>query len=202
MAIGFAGASRTGKTTLARTIADERDIPFVDLSFTRIAKLLGVDPVAPMSTRERLAMQVAALAVYERLVRAEREWFITDRTPLDMLAYMLAEVGMHSDPEIGEMTAVYVTQCLALTVERFNTIIVTRPLPFYEAAPGKPPLNLGYQVHIQYLIEGALEMVQRQGMATMQLRVDDLAHRIRCCHEFLNMRLNAIVEQRGDCAIQ
>lgn len=96
MILGLAGSHRSGKTTLARAVAAKGGIAFYDGSFGRLARTLGFESVARMSIFERLTMQNRVLDLYDREIRQDAAARITDRTPLDMLAYLVAEVGMHA----------------------------------------------------------------------------------------------------------
>lgn len=154
---GLAGASRTGKTTLAKRLSTELNIPFLDSSTTVLARKAGFNMVANMGVEERLTAQEKLLEAYMELIHEAPQVFITDRTPFDMLAYTLAEVGMHScDAELGERIAKYTEACMAAGEKTFAMVMHVDPLDFYEESPDKPPLNKAYQNHIHLLIGGAL----------------------------------------------
>jgi hypothetical protein len=156
MLFGLSGAHRSGKSTLARRLSDKLDIHYAPFSTTALMRAAGYDGVADLSVEDRMTAQErlldAALAFYDTLPRP----VITDRTPLDMIGYMLAEIGMHgTPPAIAERAMAYQLRALEATRIRFNCIIVLRPLPGYEADPTKPPENRAYQWHHQYIVEGA-----------------------------------------------
>ena len=157
MIIGLAGTHRSGKSTLARDVATRTGVAYYDGSFGRLAKTLGFNSVAAMTPYERVVMQFAVLERYETEIRAVAGHVITDRTPLDMLAYMLAEIGMHAGLDEGSAHAIvrYRTRCIALTRDLFTDVFLMQPLPVYEVADGKPSGDPAYQMHIQTLIEGA-----------------------------------------------
>ncbi len=158
MILGLAGTHRSGKSTLARDVAERAGIGYYDGSFGRLAKTLGYESVSKMDIAERLAMQHRVLDLYEREIRQDAGGRITDRTPLDMIAYLMAEVGMHAGLDAAASRAVvaYRDRCIALTRELFDAVFLLQPLPVYVVADGKPSGDPAYQQHIQMLIEGAI----------------------------------------------
>lgn len=157
MLYGLAGSHRTGKTTLMRRLAAKLDLHCHELSVTKLMADAGYNGVADLSPADRMTAQErlldAALVVYDRLPRP----CIVDRTPLDMIGYMAAEIGMHNTaPDIAERAEAYFARAIQATRERFDTVMVLRPLGVYEVDPTKPPPNLAYQWHVQFIIEGAL----------------------------------------------
>lgn len=158
MILGLAGSHRSGKTTLARAVAARGGIAFYDGSFGRLARTLGYESVARMSIVERLTMQSRVLDQYEREIQIDAADRITDRTPLDMLAYLMAEVGMHAGLEDAASRAIvaYRDRCIALTRDLFDDVFLLQSLPVYVVADGKPSDDPAYQAHIQALIEGAI----------------------------------------------
>ncbi len=191
MIFGLCGASATGKTTLATKVAERMGIHFFDGSFGKFAKALGIDPVAPMSIGERIDMQTHVLDAYLDALNNAPRPLITDRTPIDMIGYMLAEVTMHQKPEPA--IDVYVGQCLMATETFFDTVMVCRPLPFYAVSANRPPPNLAYQACVQYIIEGALETADIGNVKT--LITADLEERIYGCVEEIGFRLEEIADE-------
>lgn len=154
---GISGSSRSGKSTLAKALAQTLNLPYVDSSTTALMKQSGYNPVANMSIADRIDAQEKLLISYVLLMQKAPRVFITDRTPIDMLAYTLAEVTMHNtNAEISQRINLYAERCMNATGNLFSLLFVTRPLPFYEVAPDKPPPNSAYQSHIHLLIEGAV----------------------------------------------
>lgn len=143
MLIGFCGAHRTGKTTLARGLAETLGLPLLDIGTRAVFAEMGLSPSAALSPAERLAVQgqilVRATAVYQS---AAETGGVCDRTPLDMMAYFLADMGPGVAENAGIVAAVqqYVAHCLALTNEFFSDIVVVQPGIAYaaDAAAGNP----------------------------------------------------------------
>ncbi len=164
MSFGLAGSAGSGKTTLAKEIAEAMHIHYHDASVTRIMKAAGINPVAPgVDLDTRIEAQEFLLRHYEAELRQLPSPFITDRTPLDMAAYMLGELTMtNATPAQGQRAAHYVEDCLNVTREFFDAILAVRPLPFYEIKGTRPPLSRGYQWQTQLLVEGAMQRLNEK----------------------------------------
>lgn len=176
---GLAGASRSGKTTLAKRLSQDLSIPFLDSSTTVLARKAGFNMVANMSVEERIIAQEKLLDSYMELVDEAPKVFVTDRTPFDMLAYTLAEVGMHTtSAELGERIDKYAEACISAGESTFAMVMHVDPLLFYEESPDKPPLNKAYQKHIHLLIGGALMESSVPTMCVEKGSVDERARRI------------------------
>lgn len=160
MLIGLSGASRSGKTTVMKAVAERLGIPFHATSTTKVLQRLSVDLSKPLTLRERLGIQIDVFSSFIEDTAAIRQPTILDRTPIDMLAYMLCEVGMASKEDLGEdgieKVGRYAQLCREHTAANFGSIFVLRPLPSYEAASFKPDDNPAYHQHFQLVVEGTL----------------------------------------------
>jgi AAA domain len=195
MAFGFAGAHRTGKTTLAKLVAEDLGWHYHDASVSRIMKEAGINAVGDVPMEARIEAQEFLLQRYlQNLSKAPRP-IITDRTPLDMVGYCLGEVTMHNTtPELGMRIDNYVHTCLCATLEYFDTVIVVGQLPTeYAVDPTKPPPNLGYQTLVQLLIEGAAVQINHS-MYIEWLDASDLQERRNGSKEILMGRMAQLTE--------
>ena len=182
---GLVGAHRSGKTTLAKAVAEGMNIPFVESSVSARLRAEGMDPVAPMTPLERIVLQERLLDLYLETIVAAPRPAITDRTPLDMAAYTLAEFGMHTGgllggnaQEIGHRVTTYVSRCLSETHKHFGMVFLVPPLPHYEEAEGKPPVDVGYQTHIHMLCLGLITHLNQAGHTIAFLNTQDLGERV------------------------
>lgn len=158
----------------------------------------GFDPVAPMSIAERIAAQEWLLFRYMELAKGVPQPFITDRTPLDFAAYTLAEVTMlNTSLELGQRIDTYVQNAITSAASMFDTLMVTRPLPFYDAQPDKPPPNPAYQAHVQILIEGMAYHMLGERVTVGFLTVADHAQRLEACDSLMKRRLNELQVDRS-----
>jgi hypothetical protein len=154
---GISGAHRTGKSTLAQRYADAFKIPYLKLP--NVMQELGVTPaqVSAMGLADRLKVQWVYLHAAAKLYKEHNQGiFITDRTPLDMAAYTLADIRQDSHPALAAQVTVYVEQALKLTNQYFGLIMFVPPGIPYVDEPGKPPANPAYQELISAIIQGLL----------------------------------------------
>jgi hypothetical protein len=153
MNIGLCGSHRTGKTTLADEISRRTRFPFVRTSTSEVFKEYGLDPSKPIDFTKRLWIQHKILDAAEKVWRAEDGQFITDRTPLDMAAYTLADVQGSTVLNFVEMEG-YLSRCFEATNKYFDLLVLIQPgIPLiYEE--GKAALNEGYLEHLNFLIMG------------------------------------------------
>jgi hypothetical protein len=154
------GASGTGKTTLARLVADELDISFQPSSISASARKHGFNSVGLMTLKDRVRLQRHLLDDYLEMLDAAPRPIITDRTPLDMIGYMMAEFHMLShhavDPALLTEAELYVSECLRETRKWFDHIFHLSRLDLYEIKNTRPPENPAYQRHTDLIMKGCL----------------------------------------------
>jgi nicotinamide riboside kinase len=155
MRIGFVGAHRTGKTTLAKAIAEKLDLEPTLSGTSEIVAKHGFN----MATDNRLlspsglAMQMEIVdTLYERLIG---DRFVADRTPIDAAAYLLADAVAPANFADDEVVA-YVEKATRETFKRFDLLVLVPPAIEFDAQPGKPPFNRAYQFHHHTLCRGLL----------------------------------------------
>ena len=92
--IGFVGAQRVGKTTTAQRVADYLGLPFIKTDVGGVWTKLGLDPKASYPIGQRIQIQLEILNYLTEHLESEAEkgYFVTDRTPLDVLGYMQADI--------------------------------------------------------------------------------------------------------------
>lgn len=182
--IGLTGAHRTGKTTLGRAFSEKWvEYPFLQTSVSQTFKDMGLDPSGSHSFDVRMDIQnrvlEAAAAQYRSMAG---EPFITDRTPIDFLAYTLAEVGPTTlTPELGLRLSKYIKDCINLTNEIFSTLIIVQP--GIDVIPGecKGSLSPMYIEHVAHLIMGitASEAIGAEHFFVPR-SMTDIDKRIKC----------------------
>jgi len=155
--IGLAGAHRTGKTTLARECARVLDLPFVETEVSGIFESMNLDPAAPMDIQTRLIVQSVILKVCIEKWSGYKGVFLSDRTPIDMLAYTMAEIQGGSLDGVGEqLMAKYFADCINATSRYFGLVLLVQPGIPLVAAPGKARMSLGYMEHLNTLMSGIM----------------------------------------------
>lgn len=156
MTIGLCGAHRTGKTTLARKYAEEADLAFVETSGTAVFKKLGFDPKLDYDFKTRLYIQRHILESMNSHYCAQTGLFITDRTPIDALAYTIADVQRTNvtDGELLKEFDKYQSECFEILNRHFAVLMVIQPgIPMVETE-GKAPINMPYIEHLNFLTLG------------------------------------------------
>jgi hypothetical protein len=195
MAFGLTGAHRTGKTTLAKLVAEDLKMTFHDASVSKIMREAGINAVGDVPLEARVEAQEFLLRRYLKDLQWAPRPLVTDRTPLDMVGYMLGEITMHNtDAKLGARIQNYVEECLGATLIHFDTIIVVRPLTTYVEDPDKPPMNRAYQSLVQFIIEGAA-ITCEDAIFLNHIDVEDLARRRELANEILSNRMSDLAEQ-------
>ena len=151
--LGLCGAHRTGKTTLAIAISSHLNIPFVRTTTSQVFAQLGLDPAEPMDFQTRLFVQNHVLDAAEQVWQESASPFISDRTPIDMIAYTLGDIQGKTDVDFNLLSQ-YIDRCFASTNQFFQNLVVIQPgIPLvYEE--GKAALNAAYIEHINVLVIG------------------------------------------------
>ncbi|GBO52532.1 hypothetical protein APA_201 [Pseudanabaena sp. lw0831] len=151
--LGLCGAHRTGKTTLAIAIASRLNIPFVRTTTSQVFAQLGLDPAEPMDFKTRLFVQNHVLDAAEQVWQNSAVPFVSDRTPIDMIAYTLADIQGKTEVDF-DLLSQYIDRCFASTNQFFQNLAIIQPgIPLvYE--DGKAALNAAYIEHINVLVIG------------------------------------------------
>ncbi|MCA6501568.1 MAG: AAA family ATPase [Pseudanabaena sp.] len=151
--LGLCGAHRTGKTTLAIAISSLLNIPFVRTTTSQVFAQLGLDPAEPMDFQTRLFVQNHVLDAAEQVWQESASPFISDRTPIDMIAYTLGDIQGKTEVDF-DLLSQYIDRCFASTNQFFQNLAIIQPgIPLvYEE--GKAALNAAYIEHINILVIG------------------------------------------------
>ena len=151
--LGLCGAHRTGKTTLAIAISSHLNIPFVRTTTSQVFAQLGLDPAEPMDFQTRLFVQNHVLDAAEQVWQESVSPFISDRTPIDMIAYTLGDIQGKTDVDF-DLLSQYIDRCFSSTNQFFQNLAIIQPgIPLvYEE--GKAALNAAYIEHINILVIG------------------------------------------------
>lgn len=178
--IGLTGSHRVGKTALARAFAEKFELEFVQTSASQVFKDMGLDAAQHYDFATRLTVQEEILKRFDQQYAAVgAKPAITDRTPLDMLGYTIAEAVQHAVPdELQDRFQKYVQSCIDVTNKRFGVLLVVQPGIPVVAEEGKAALNHAYIEHLNSIILG--------------LSVDE---RIKAAHFYIPRRMTDMEER-------
>lgn len=153
---GLVGAHRTGKTTLASEVARLHGWEFAQTSVSAIFKSLGYNPAQEFDFGTRLTIQEEILRRMDAFyAKVSGPNVITDRTPIDMLAYTMAEaIGERVTPDLQGRFAAYADACFDVTNRRFTEILLVQPGIQLVREEGKAALNMPYIEHLNSLMLG------------------------------------------------
>lgn len=131
-------------------------MPFVETSVSSVWSQFGLRPADSHDFSTRLMVQEEILkaldATYAKYAGVQ---FVADRTPLDLIAYTLADAtGDAVAPENQLRLDGYVQRCFESANKRFGALVIVQPgIPLiYEE--GKAAMNKAYIEHLNYLMLG------------------------------------------------
>jgi predicted ATPase len=200
--IGLTGAQGTGKTTLAKRYSEIAKIPFAATSTRGVFARLGYDPKVDYPLGIRLDIQRHILDALKATYREAGHRFITDRTPIDLMAYTLADVQRaNMTPKDEAVLAAYMRDCFAVLNSYFSTLLILQPgIPIVEE-PGRAPMSFGYTAHISALIFGltvcekveAVHYFIPSAITDLDRRVDCIVYSIKRAAEKFSSQIEQAV---------
>lgn len=160
--IQLTGCSGVGKTTLAKYIASEYDIPFISGSYSDLVPQTKDEKHADMITKDPKLIYEQDHQVLNLRHKQLRNTFdfVTDRSYIDSIAYLINKISIHL--RSCDIKA-FITTCEAL-LERECTHLIfvpftTKFLDEWEIEDNKKRvLNSYYQFQISQLIFGILDI--------------------------------------------
>ena len=155
--IGFCGAHRTGKTTLAIQVAEKLNVPFVQTSVSSVFARLGLSPSETLDPTSRLMVQEATLLDAISKWDCQVGLFCTDRTPVDFIAYTLSNIKQEDyTADLNRQVESYILRCKAAIRDHFSYLVEVKPgIPIVNAE-GKACMMPSYCNTISYMVSGCL----------------------------------------------
>lgn len=183
--IGLLGSHRTGKTTLARALSERMGIPFVQTGVTATYNRIGLDPAVHYPLDVRLYIQNEILTDLKTLyAQAPVGGFVTDRTPLDLAMYTLADVVRDAPIGQEQMVLDYVGRCFDVTNRYLSIVVLVQPGIELVPAPGKAALNRAYIEHLNAIASGLLvdkrNATQYCAIPRFVTNLDDRIEAVQC----------------------
>lgn len=159
LGIGLSGAHRTGKSSLAKLFSEKYEIPYVETQVSKIIKSLGFSSNVNYDMATRIDIQTEVLKETVKLWDIQTTEFITDRTPIDMAGYMIANATQGDlTIEFDGKFQQYINECKEITNKFFGKIIVIPPaIPIVES-DGKANTTKTYIEHIGCVISGFIQL--------------------------------------------
>lgn len=184
-------------------VAEYFGMEFIKSSITECAKAHGFNSVGELPIKRRFELQQWLLHDHVVMLNKAKRPAITDRTPIDMIGYMLCEVGMHShangvDQALQNGIEVYVEECLEATRQSYDMVLHVCRLPTYEVSDTRPNANGAYHLHSDLVMAGALRM---SGIKHGLIRSTDLEERFTATTDMLEGRMNKITEKKADLVL-
>lgn len=191
MRIALCGTHRTGKTTLLNELVTNpksiiRNYTPMQSVVIKHMNRHGITPTTPLTMEQRLAVQFDILDEYAETMRAT-ENFITDRSPIDMIAYTYTSVTNHLTSYEDAMFVEYVNMSIAVAKELDHIIYVPPVIPV-AAAPMKYAATEAMVGLIDRLILGELKSTRLE-YSHMPDHVVDLEARVNYVNLVLNKEL-------------
>lgn len=151
--IGLCGSHRTGKTTLAEEIAGRCRIEFLRTTTSQVFARYGLDPSLQMDFSTRIWIQHKVVEAAEVVWQQATGFFVSDRTPIDMMAYTLADIQGTTRVDFSELEN-YLDYCFSVTNRFFSQLVIIQPAIPLIHEEGKAALNRAYMEHLNVLIKG------------------------------------------------
>ena len=170
MRIAFAGASGTGKSTLANFLAKEYGLPLNPVGSRSVSAAMGFASSYDVDKAGKRSEFQRRLVIEKRVWEDEHESFVTDRTTLDNLAY----TTMHDVHCIDEKLLLDVVTGL----RRYTHIFYCPVAAFCD--PGVDPVRISsvtYHELFDVLIRGLIDCYVPAGVQVEMLDSDNLKER-------------------------
>lgn len=191
------GPHRTGKTSMAKAYGALTETPYYSGSATELLREGGIDSSATYSDNfgVRLKAQRYYLDRLDCIWDGIRGGFVTDRSPLCLATYTLADItgATTMTPDEHKEVIQYVNDCKALTLKHFNTLVLVPMNPAIELvpAPGKGAASPAFIHHFFMLTHHLFNTLDRREDADPSC--DDLGG----SHHPVELRYSVGTELRG-----
>jgi hypothetical protein len=170
---GLIGAHRVGKTTSAQKFAVSPHIAYLQIDTNAIFVELGFNPKDQYDIETRLTIQEQLIERVEPQYR-DNSCSITDRTPIDFLIYMLADVTRDFPSRLEERFAAYQKRCIDMYFQYFQRGCVIQPgIPIIDVAKSAPP-SVAYIAHLNHIAVG---LANALNIDVMPIHILDLEER-------------------------
>ena len=188
MNIVLVGPHRVGKTTLAKEFAAEnKNYQYFTLHVSDYFRKAGVDPSKHMDFETRLRVQFELLTLagqhYREAISQTDKHLVCDRSPIDFMAYLLADVSM-SSPDYLPALQTFEEEAIALHKEIFDCTVLIQPGIEYvhEEAKGSP--SKSYIFMLNYLYKGLISKCKGSAFV-MPSSPTSISYRMKLMNSFV-----------------
>lgn len=184
--LAIIGSHRVGKSTLSAALADEGQYQYIPFTSATVFRKEGLDPAKPMSFDDRIRIQFQLLTHYEeQFYKLKGTKTVTDRSPLDLLAYLITEITPHS-PDYSIAIKEYYRECVDLHNQLFSHTLLLQPgIPYVrEEMKGNDSASYIFVLNITY--RGLMPSVEQKQMIC-PTGTKEQYKRIKLIHELLNL---------------
>lgn len=180
MMIGLIGAHGSGKTTLGKAAAEALGWHFCQTSISEVYKRLGKDPAVRMTFDERMDTQYAILGELSvEWASYAGENVIADRTPIDLIAYTLADLDSYTEltPAQELRLEIYLIKCAVMAARDFGKLVlVPNALPVAtDPVKVRAALTASYRQKLEVLMRGYMN---QQALEFTEIKSTDLSERV------------------------
>ncbi len=192
--IGFAGAHRTGKTTLAQNLAKVLRQPLLDNPVRESFEQLGFSPSDDLDIAKRLLVQNMVLNKFNARSR-EHDSFVCDRTPFDYAAYLMSEINNKMaktmTPIDEDFFVKYLHDC-NMASYHLDLVFIVQPGIRVVDAEYKGANSQALMEHLNDLVKARAAHTKHKGVVIIPRWMTDLDERMTFIHQqvmsFINQR--------------
>lgn len=188
MRIGLAGSHRVGKSTLARLIACEMDLPYIPVSVSSapVWEKSRISPADNITFAERVATQYGVLEHGMQCINAPG---VYDRTFLDFVAYLYSNIDSTCSDLFAVEVDKFVEKCV-FEMDRFDKIIIVQPGIPVEAddiKKGKTFLSMPYMDAMNnHVIATAVKYIDPSKAFIIPQGMININTRLKTAMDFIN----------------
>lgn len=179
--IGLCGSHRVGKTTLAKEFVKKHpEFEYLDVGVSQIIRSLGYDSRTDYDMDTRIEIQQAVLGATAAKYAACSKPFISDRTPYDMVGYMIADVQKENCTlEQSEKVMQFIQECGEISDLYFRHMILVQPgIPITDDLKSAPAIP-SYMEHLNLIIAGFASTLGINAVNLMPRSLVDLQERVQ-----------------------
>lgn len=178
MRIAIAGASGTGKTTLARAIAERYNLPINPVGARSVAKSMGFDNPYDVDAAGRRVEFQRKLFEQKRAWELANDRFVTDRSYLDNLTYCALHMAEHlEDNAVKEFTA---------AMARYDLVLFLPMRVFQNLGDGIRKTSKAYHEIYETLLEEWLDMAATRELEHLWELSSSSANRIEAAFKIID----------------